>query len=85
MMEMSNVELRNRLIYYQSEIYSVPLIYPNQISYEKKGASMRYVPEVIFNMVEGYGVFSFGVGQKCCMQAGKSRLLNDLNFPNFNV
>ena len=34
MMEMSNVELRNRLLYYMSETFAVPLIYRDQISYE---------------------------------------------------
>lgn len=35
MMEISNVELRNRLVYYMSETFAVPLIYRNQISYEQ--------------------------------------------------
>jgi hypothetical protein len=81
MMEMSNVELRNRLIYYMSETFAVPLIYRNQISFEQGKSMMRYVPEILFNMTEGYSVFSFGVGQKCNMQCGKSRVLNDLCFP----
>ena len=84
MLEMSNVELRSRILYYQSETFAVPLIYQSQIAYERRTPTLRYVPEMLFNMLEGFGVLSFGVGSKCCMQSGKSQLLNDLMLPYSN-
>ena len=61
-LDMSDIELRTRLLHYQSQIYAVPLIYPSQISYMNHERDMTYVPEIYFNMKEGFGVFNFGIG-----------------------
>jgi hypothetical protein len=34
--------------------------------------NLRYVPEVVFCMMEGIGVFNFAAGKKCIHLVGKS-------------
>ena len=82
LLEMSNIELRNRLLYYLEMVVAVPLIYACHRACVNNRSDMRYVPEVLFNMAEGYGILNIGVGQKCIMQCGKSQFLNDILFPN---
>ena len=35
-LDMSDLELRSRVVHYISEIFAVPLIYPSHISYENQ-------------------------------------------------
>jgi len=58
----SDMELRNRILFYQSQYYAVPLMYPCQVSFENRDQNVRLVPEVFFNMRNGFGVFNFGLG-----------------------
>jgi hypothetical protein len=39
------------------------------------------VPEVVFSMLEGMGIFNFAAGKRCIHPIGKSMLINDLLFP----
>lgn len=66
-------------------IYAVPLIYPSQISYMNHTRDMTYVPEIYFNMNEGFGVFNFGIGERAKLPCGKSQFLNDLLLPEHNI
>ena len=46
---------------------------------------MRYVHEIAFHMLEGYGVFNFGAGNGSVMPLGKTLFLNDLLFPSATI
>ena len=81
MLEMANVELRNRILFYLTQVFAVPLLYPSQFNYLGHITVYRYVPEVLFNMDEGLGLLNFGVGSNCALPSGKSQLLNDIIFP----
>jgi hypothetical protein len=43
-----------------------------QSSYLGCNQQIRYVPEIAFNMLEGFGVFNFGAGNRTIMPVGKS-------------
>jgi len=47
----------------------------------KGNNELHYVPEVVFSMLEGFGIFNFSLGKRCIHPIGKSQLLNDLLFP----
>ena len=81
MLEMADFELRNRILFYLTQVFAVPLLYPSQFNYLGHITVYRYVPEVFLNMDEGLGLLNFGVGSSCALQSGKSRLLNDIIFP----
>lgn len=51
LMVVSNNELRNRILYYQSQYYAVPLMYPCQITYKNADQFIRVVPESKYNLL----------------------------------
>lgn len=78
-MQNSDINLRTRILHYQSEYFSVPLIMNSQLS--KGNNELHYVPEIVFSMLEGFGIFNLSLGKRCIHPTGKSQLLNDLLFP----
>jgi hypothetical protein len=52
-----------------------------QSSFQSGNYNLKYVPEVVFNMLEGIGIFNFAAGKRCIHPVGKSQLLNDLLYP----
>jgi hypothetical protein len=79
---MSDIGLRSRILHYLTECYAVPLIYPDQIAFQDYSAQVRWVPEVLFNMSEGFGVLSLGVGKRAYLACGKTKFLNDMVLPD---
>ena len=81
-LDMSDIDLRSRILHYLTECYAVPLIYPDQIAFQDYSAQVRWVPEVLFNMSEGFGVLSLGVGKRAYLACGKTKFLNDMVLPD---
>ena len=79
----SDINLRTRILDYQSEYFAVPLIMNSQLS--KGNNELHYVPEIVFCMMEGIGIFNFSLGKRCIHPIGKSQLLNDLLFPETKI
>ena len=60
-----DLSLKSRIIYYQSEYFSIPLIMNCLSSYESRGKQkLIYIPEIAFNMLEGAGIFNFAAGSR---------------------
>jgi hypothetical protein len=64
LLQNSDLSLRSRIIYYQSEYFSVPLIMNCLVSYESRKEKLLYIPEIAFNMLEGAGIFNFAAGSR---------------------
>ena len=43
-----------------------------QNSYQSGNAEIKFVPEIVFSMMEGVGIFSFAAGKRCIQPNGKS-------------
>jgi hypothetical protein len=52
-----------------------------QTTYKSENFILHYVPEVVFSMLEGMGIFNFAAGKRCIHPTGKSMLINDMLFP----
>jgi len=59
-----DLNLRSRILYYQSEYFSVPLLMNCLVSFEKRKQNLLYMPEIAFNMLEGAGIFNFAAGNR---------------------
>jgi hypothetical protein len=85
-LETSDEQLRSRILHYMTESYAVPLVLMSQNTFLDNNNGIRYVPEILFNMSDGFGVLNFGFGTSdrnaAELPCGKSRFLNDLLIPD---
>ena len=56
-----------------------------QTTFKSENYILHYVPEVLFSMLEGMGIFNFAAGKTCIQPTGKSMLINDLLFPSEDI
>ena len=59
-----DLSLKSRIIFYQSEYFSIPLIMNCLSSFESRKEKLIYIPEIAFNMLEGAGIFNFAAGSR---------------------